>query len=206
MPRRAAGQAAAGPAGARDRARRRPAARSDRRARPRGDARAPGGADRRGRVPRGPVLPPARRRDRPAAAARAPGGHPASSSATSWSASRRARGARPRRSTGTRTPRCCRTTSRATSGSSRTCSRAPRRSRRGARSGARTCSGFPGAPLPSEATAPQSGDGEEIADLRVLEERHIQRVLRMAGGNKSRAARLLGISRRTLYRKRSVGL
>jgi transcriptional regulator with GAF, ATPase, and Fis domain len=50
-------------------------------------------------------------------------------------------------------------------------------------------------PLP-----PSSGD-EEIADLRELEDRHIQRVLRMAGGNKSRAARLLGISRRTLYRK-----
>ena len=65
---------------------------------------------------------------------------------------------------------------------------------------------LPRAPLPSEAGAPQAPDGEEIADLRVLEERHIQRVLRMAGGNKSRAARLLGISRRTLYRKRSVGL
>ncbi len=46
---------------------------------------------------------------------------------------------------------------------------------------------------------------EEIPDLRALEDRHIQRVLRLAGGNKSRAARLLGISRRTLYRKRVMG-
>ena len=50
-----------------------------------------------------------------------------------------------------------------------------------------------------------AADGEEIPDLRALEERHIRRVLRLAGGNKSRAARLLGISRRTLYRKRQVG-
>ena len=43
-----------------------------------------------------------------------------------------------------------------------------------------------------------------VANLRVLEENHIQRVLKLAGGNKSRAARLLGISRRTLYRKKIV--
>jgi transcriptional regulator with PAS, ATPase and Fis domain len=55
-----------------------------------------------------------------------------------------------------------------------------------------------------EEVPPPAGD-DEIPDLRALEERHIQRVLRLAGGNKSRAARLLGISRRTLYRKRSVG-
>jgi len=42
----------------------------------------------------------------------------------------------------------------------------------------------------------------DVPNLRTLEERHIQRVLKMAGGNKSRAARLLGISRRTLYRKK----
>ena len=50
-----------------------------------------------------------------------------------------------------------------------------------------------------------SGSPEEPASLKALEDRHIERVLRIAGGNKSRAARLLGISRRTLYRRRSVG-
>jgi transcriptional regulator with GAF, ATPase, and Fis domain len=55
----------------------------------------------------------------------------------------------------------------------------------------------------AEAAPPLAED--EIPDLRALEDRHIQRVLRLAGGNKSRAARLLGISRRTLYRKRQVG-
>ena len=53
--------------------------------------------------------------------------------------------------------------------------------------------------------APSGAGEDEIPDLRALEERHIRRVLRLAGGNKSRAARLLGISRRTLYRKRQVG-
>jgi two-component system response regulator HydG len=45
----------------------------------------------------------------------------------------------------------------------------------------------------------------EVPNLRALEERHIRRVLKLAGGNKSRAARLLGISRRTLYRKKTLG-
>jgi transcriptional regulator with GAF, ATPase, and Fis domain len=52
--------------------------------------------------------------------------------------------------------------------------------------------------------APES-EAEDVADLRSLEDRHIRRVLRLAGGNKSRAARLLGISRRTLYRKQQTG-
>ncbi|MFN2634380.1 MAG: helix-turn-helix domain-containing protein, partial [Thermoanaerobaculia bacterium] len=63
--------------------------------------------------------------------------------------------------------------------------------------------------LPSRAPGSLSevepaADGE-IPNLRALEDKHIRRVLKMAGGNKSRAARMLGISRRTLYRKKSLG-
>jgi len=43
--------------------------------------------------------------------------------------------------------------------------------------------------------------GPEPLDLSTAERLHISRVLRMVGGNKSRAATLLGIDRRTLQRK-----
>ncbi len=43
--------------------------------------------------------------------------------------------------------------------------------------------------------------GPQALDLDTLERRHIGRVLRITSGNKSRAARLLGIDRRTLQRK-----
>jgi transcriptional regulator with GAF, ATPase, and Fis domain len=46
---------------------------------------------------------------------------------------------------------------------------------------------------PAEAT--------DTLDLSALEQRHIARVVRLAGGNKSAAAKLLGLSRRTLLRK-----
>jgi two-component system response regulator HydG len=42
---------------------------------------------------------------------------------------------------------------------------------------------------------------EEILDLAELERNHILRVLERLNGNKSRAAQLLGLDRRTLYRK-----
>ena len=57
---------------------------------------------------------------------------------------------------------------------------------------------------PGRLEADPVSDGE-VPNLRALEEKHIRRVLKLAGGNKSRAARLLGISRRTLYRKKSLG-
>jgi len=40
------------------------------------------------------------------------------------------------------------------------------------------------------------------SDLRAVEQAHIRRVLASVKGNKSRAAQILGVSRRTLYRKR----
>ncbi|MBS3763064.1 MAG: sigma-54-dependent Fis family transcriptional regulator [Planctomycetes bacterium] len=41
----------------------------------------------------------------------------------------------------------------------------------------------------------------DVPTLEELEERHIRRVLRRTGGNKTRAAELLGIDRKTIYRK-----
>jgi DNA-binding NtrC family response regulator len=46
-----------------------------------------------------------------------------------------------------------------------------------------------------------AASGPEPLDLAAVERRHIQRVLELARGNKSSAARLLGIDRRTLLRK-----
>ncbi|HBL28990.1 MAG TPA: hypothetical protein DD490_19315, partial [Acidobacteria bacterium] len=41
----------------------------------------------------------------------------------------------------------------------------------------------------------------EPLDLENLEKRHIARVLKLTGGNKSEAAKVLGIDRKTLQRK-----
>lgn len=44
-------------------------------------------------------------------------------------------------------------------------------------------------------------DGGELPTLEEVERQHVARVLAAAGGNKSTAARILGLGRRTLYRK-----
>jgi DNA-binding NtrC family response regulator len=44
-------------------------------------------------------------------------------------------------------------------------------------------------------------DPEELPTLDDVEQRYIQRVLKASGGNKTQAARVLGLDRRTLYRK-----
>ncbi|MFM2247543.1 MAG: hypothetical protein RL071_3617, partial [Pseudomonadota bacterium] len=41
----------------------------------------------------------------------------------------------------------------------------------------------------------------ELLPLDVIEKRHILAVLRALGGNKAQAARVLGVGRKTLYRK-----
>jgi transcriptional regulator with PAS, ATPase and Fis domain len=51
----------------------------------------------------------------------------------------------------------------------------------------------------STSAAPQSSP--EPLDLETLEKRHIARVLKLAGGNKTEAARILGLDRKTLQRK-----
>src|SRR5207245_993155 len=48
---------------------------------------------------------------------------------------------------------------------------------------------------------PAPDRGATSQDLESLERDHIRRVLASVDGNKSRAARILGINRRTLYRK-----
>jgi transcriptional regulator of acetoin/glycerol metabolism len=48
------------------------------------------------------------------------------------------------------------------------------------------------------ATTPSDYSSETLADT---EAEQIRRVLAAAGGNKSRAAKILGIERKTLYRK-----
>jgi transcriptional regulator with GAF, ATPase, and Fis domain len=49
--------------------------------------------------------------------------------------------------------------------------------------------------------SPAQPEGPEALDLAAMQRRHIARVLKLAGGNKSVAARLLGVDRKTLQRK-----
>ena len=46
-------------------------------------------------------------------------------------------------------------------------------------------------------------DPEELVPLEVIEERYIRHVLDAAGGHRTMAARILGLDRKTLYRKLS---
>jgi transcriptional regulator with PAS, ATPase and Fis domain len=57
--------------------------------------------------------------------------------------------------------------------------------------------------LPEEirrADAPMTEGDDALITLEEMEKRHLLRVLRATGGNKVRAAKILGIDRRTLYR------
>ena len=56
-------------------------------------------------------------------------------------------------------------------------------------------------PLMGPGAAASGAAGPEALDLAAVERRHIQRVLQLVQGNKSAAARLLGLDRRTLLRR-----
>ena len=58
--------------------------------------------------------------------------------------------------------------------------------------------------LLKSATAPKPDDSETFLTLAEIETRHIMEVLEAAGGNKSRTAEILGISRAALWRKLKV--
>ena len=151
-----------------------------------------------GRVPRGPVLPPERRRDRPAAAARAARGPRAAERALhdAVRAPLRARQGRHRAARDARDALA--TSGRATCASCATCSSARRSWRTAARSSRTTC-------RPTFAARPTSEPDDEISpldlSLEAAERDQIRRALDSAGGRRVAAARLLGLSRRTLYRK-----
>jgi len=52
---------------------------------------------------------------------------------------------------------------------------------------------------------PESTDPEELLPMEEVERRYIRHVLRAVGGNKALAARVLGLDRKTLYRKLERG-
>jgi two-component system response regulator HydG len=55
--------------------------------------------------------------------------------------------------------------------------------------------------LPRPRAVVVAGDAAELQPLEEVEKRYILRVLEAAGGNKASAARILGLDRKTLYRK-----
>jgi len=57
------------------------------------------------------------------------------------------------------------------------------------------------ADLPPQVRASSGGPAEELLPLSEVEKEHIERVLRATGWNKAKSARLLGISKPTLYDK-----
>ena len=97
-----------------------------------------------------------------------------------------------------RRSRCCApTTGRATCASSSTCSSAASRWRR------TTCIAVDDLPAELRGAAGAGAAGDLVGDAPTLDElkrRYIRRVLEESGGNVSRAAAILGVDRRSLYR------
>ena len=147
---------------------------------------------------RGSLLSAARHPDAPAAAARAPRRHPAARRALRR-ALRRAAPGRSRRARSR--ARCCGGSwscrGRATCAS---CKNAVERLLvLGARASASICATWRSA-VPEPLPEAMAGVAAEIVPLRVLTRRYVEWVLQQTGGNKLRAAQLLGIDASTIYR------
>ena len=145
-----------------------------------------------GQVPRGPALPARRGAPAPAAAARAAGGHSGAGGALRVAARARRR---PAGGDGGRDG--------AADGVRLAGQRAAAGERGGAGAGAQRhrragAAGLPGADRGRAEEAP--GLAEDLPSLAELSRRYAAHVLQHVGGNKSEAARLLEVDRKTLYK------
>ena len=57
------------------------------------------------------------------------------------------------------------------------------------------------ASIRSPSFLPSTGESDEILTLDEIDRRYIDRAIKLLDGNKARAATLLGLDRRTLYRR-----
>jgi two-component system response regulator HydG len=55
--------------------------------------------------------------------------------------------------------------------------------------------------IPSHQARPEAARGHSLPPLQEVEKEHILKLLKQTGGNQTRASRLLGIDRKTLYLK-----
>ena len=191
-----ADQAAAGPAGTRDRARRREQAAEGGHPRDRRDQQGPQAGGQERPVPRGPVLPAGRDRDRSPAAPQPAGGHHTLGPALRGETAVRLGIARLRLDATTLD--CL--SSYSWPGNIRELENAIKRTAVFCKDGVIRPENLP-AGITRPAPDPRRGIADNHPSLLEVEGQHIQAVLDSVGGNRRQAPKCLGISRATLWRR-----